>query len=89
MSPSIPSQFPAAHSFAQTNIQLINQLKNDRTPAEIDEVLSGYELACELFSGIFRGSGKPFLAHVIGTASIVAALSAPANLVNAALLHAA
>ena len=89
MNPSFPSQFPAAHSFAQTNIQLINQLKYDYTSSEIDEVLRGYELACDLFSGIFRGSGKPFLAHAIGTASIVAALSAPTHMVNAALLHAA
>jgi amino acid adenylation domain-containing protein len=86
---SSQSQFPATHSFAQTNVQLINQLKNGYTDSEISEVQVGYELACSLFSGIFRGCGKPFLAHAVGTASIVAALDAPIQSVTAALLHAA
>ncbi|MGB5709053.1 MAG: AMP-binding protein [Arenicellales bacterium] len=86
---SSQSQFPATHSFAQTNLQLINQLKNGYTDSEISEVQAAYELACSLFSGSFRGCGKPFLAHAVGTASIVSALDAPIQSVTAALLHAA
>ena len=89
MSPSILSQFPATHSFAQTNVQIFNQIKGGYTQSEIEEVLQSYALASELFSGVVRGSGKPFLAHAVGTASIVAALSAPVHLVISALLHAA
>ncbi|MEJ2177793.1 MAG: hypothetical protein P8Y12_07545 [Gammaproteobacteria bacterium] len=78
-------QFPATHSFAQTNIQLINQLRNDFTEAEIDQVLKGYELACSMFTGSFRGCGKPFIEHAIGTASIIAALKAPIHVVTVSL----
>ncbi|MBI3786231.1 MAG: bifunctional (p)ppGpp synthetase/guanosine-3',5'-bis(diphosphate) 3'-pyrophosphohydrolase, partial [Deltaproteobacteria bacterium] len=48
-----------------------------------------YRFAMQLFSGQFRGSGKPFLCHLVGTASVLAALSAPTPIVAAGLLHAA
>lgn len=48
-----------------------------------------YELAIDLFAGQFRPSGKPFLTHLIGTASILASLNAAATVVAGGLLHAA
>jgi (p)ppGpp synthase/HD superfamily hydrolase len=52
-------------------------------------VKSAYDLAARLFTAEFRGSGKPLLAHLIGTASVLCALEVPAPLLAAAVLHAA
>src|SRR5262249_49358465 len=48
-----------------------------------------YEFATLLFAGHCRASGKPFLAHLVGTASILAAMGADRATVAAGLLHAA
>jgi len=77
-------------TFAQTNIQLINQLWVSGYPAgEIDSVVTSYEVAMRLFTGLFRASGKTFIAHLVGTASILGSLRASSNLIAAGLLHAA
>jgi (p)ppGpp synthase/HD superfamily hydrolase len=76
--------------YAQTYIQLMNQLQTLQYPeAELFEVMKAYQLAMELFSGQYRPSGKTFLAHLIGTASILATLSVSLDLIVAGLLHAA
>jgi len=78
------------HSFAQTNIQLVNQLRdNGYVPAEIGTVVTSYELAMRLFTGLFRASGKTFIAHLVGTASILGTLRASSSIVAAGLIHAA
>src|SRR5690349_6606442 len=76
------------HSCAQTNIQLFNQLRQDAySDGDLKLVRHAYELAMVLFSGRFQPSGKCFIAHVIGTASILAWLRLPAPVVAAGLLH--
>lgn len=78
------------HSYAQTNIQLFNQLHREGyRPAELETVVAAHELATALMTGQFRASGKTFIAHLVGTASIVASLHAARPIVAAALLHAA
>ncbi len=78
------------HRFAQTNIQLFNQLRVLGYPPDgLSPVVGAYELAMRLFTGRFRASGKTFIAHVVGTASILASLRVSLSLVAAALLHAA
>ena len=78
------------HSYAQTNIQLFNQLvRLGWNGADLESVISAYELAASLVTGRFRPSGKTFLAHLVGTSSILAALPSPPSLVIAGLLHAA
>jgi (p)ppGpp synthase/HD superfamily hydrolase len=42
-----------------------------------------------LFAGRFRPSGKTFIAHLVGTASILSSLRVPIEVVAAGLLHAA
>ncbi len=75
---------------AQSNIQLYGQLQRaGYRNEEISEVARAYGLAQELFSAQFRGSGRPFLCHLVGTASILARDVAPVQLVIAGLLHAA
>jgi (p)ppGpp synthase/HD superfamily hydrolase len=78
------------HSFAQTNIQLLNQLRDDGySTAETFPVITSYETAMRLFTGLFRASGKTFIAHLVGTASILGRLRASSSVVAAGLLHAA
>ena len=74
---------------AQTNLQLYNQLVDQgRSDTDLSRVRNAYELAMTLFSGAYRASGKPFLAHLIGTASILAWLELSTDVVIAGLLHA-
>lgn len=78
------------HAYAQTNVQLYEQLRHEGyTVDEIERVFSAYCLAMDLFGGQFRGSGKTFLSHLIGTSSILADLNVPIQVIIAGLLHAA
>ena len=78
------------HSYAQTNIQLFNQLQRLSWSArDVQAAVSAYVLAASLVTGRFRPSGKTFLAHLVGTSSILASLPAPPPIVVAGLLHAA
>jgi hypothetical protein len=77
-------------AIAQTNTQLYRQL-TDAGFAQPDlvRIRDAYELAAELFTGRFRNSHRPFLAHVVGTASLVAVADGRPTMVAAALVHAA
>jgi len=78
------------HRFPQTNLQLYRHLAElGYAAADIASAGRAYELALELFPGTYRGSGKPFLAHLVGTAGIVAGLRARPALIATGLLHAA
>jgi (p)ppGpp synthase/HD superfamily hydrolase len=78
------------HAYAQTNIQLYRQLDEwGYAPDDAVAVARAYDLALRLFTCVYRGSGKPFLAHAVGTASILASLRARPPVVAAGLLHAA
>lgn len=75
---------------AQTNLQLYREMVDQQWPADdLARLRAAYELAAELFSGQYRCSGKPFVSHLVGTASVVAAVDGRRELVLAALLHAA
>lgn len=76
------------HSYAQTIPQLYSQLQRDGySVAEMCGIRNAYELAMVLFSGRLQYSGKVFIAHVVGTASILASLRLPAEVIAAGLLH--
>ena len=73
---------------AQTNLQLFNQLRDAKLPLEdLRLVHRAYELVASLYSGYYQADGKPFVAHSVGVASIVAAVDQPGELVAVALLH--
>jgi len=77
-------------TFAQTNLQLYRQLESVGYSREDRErVAQVYRFSMGLFSGLYRGSEKPFIAHLVGTASILAFHKAPIDLVLTGLLHAA
>jgi (p)ppGpp synthase/HD superfamily hydrolase len=74
--------------YAQTNIQLFNQLQLDGyRDGQLRLIADAYALAAQLFAARIEPTGKCFMAHVIGTASILSANAAPAELVAAGLLH--
>jgi (p)ppGpp synthase/HD superfamily hydrolase len=76
------------HPFAQTIVCLYNQLrKNNYTSREIDLVYKAYRVSKLLFTGRFQPSGKEFISHCVGTASILASVYLPAELVAAGLIH--
>ncbi|OOZ40611.1 hypothetical protein BOW53_07095 [Solemya pervernicosa gill symbiont] len=76
------------YKYAQTNIQLYSQLRAlnfDINAVEL--IFKAYELSLELFPSHFRANGRPFLCHLVGTASIMAEHKFRVELVAAALLH--
>lgn len=83
---------PRAHlcPVAQTNLQLWQQLQVAGYDSdELTLVGKTYRVAFTLFSGRFRASGKSFIAHLIGTASVLVHLKAPTPVIAAGLIHAA
>jgi hypothetical protein len=75
---------------AQTNVQLYRQLRDAGVADdELARVRAAYELGVELFSGRYRRPHRPFIEHLVGTASIVADVDGRPSMVLAALLHAA
>jgi (p)ppGpp synthase/HD superfamily hydrolase len=76
--------------YAQTNLQLYAQLRESGyAEAAIAETRRAYGLAVRLFAGRFRASEKPFVDHLVGTASVLVSIHARQALILAALLHAA
>ena len=76
-------------TYAQTNLQLYGQLQalqySDGDRAAVEK---SYNFAMEIFTGQFRPTKKPFLCHLVGTASILASMEEPIETVIAGLLHA-
>ena len=78
------------HSYAQTNLQLYRQMESQGyTADDLVSLRKAHDLAMRLTAAAFRGSGKPLLAHLVGTASILVSQRQPVDIVAAGLLHAA
>ncbi len=78
------------HGYARTWPQLSNQLIAMRLPVEeIKRVHASYTLSIDLFGSMVRANEAPFLAHTVGTASILAVHGAPTTIVCGGLIHAA
>ena len=76
--------------YAQTNLQLFKQLRGaGYSDADLKLVRAAYDLGMRIFPASFRGSGKPLLAHLVGTASILVSVGQSPTVVTAGLLHAA
>jgi (p)ppGpp synthase/HD superfamily hydrolase len=76
--------------YAQTNIQLYGQLfQAGWADADLRRVQASYGLAMTVFAGHFRPNHKSFLAHLVGTASILATHGGDSSIVAAGLLHSA
>jgi (p)ppGpp synthase/HD superfamily hydrolase len=80
----------ASSKYAQTNVQLFRQMRSEGySQDERQLVFESYELGMHLFCGLYLPSGKPFIDHLVGTASILVSLRMSAHIVAAGLLHAA
>src|SRR5262249_55876232 len=78
------------HVYAQTNVQLFNQLRSEGySKKDRERVRETYEFAMRLFTGLFLPSGKTFIDHLVGTASILASFHVSIEIVAAGLIHAA
>lgn len=74
---------------AQTNLQLYRQLQDAGYGSDsVENINEAYFLAADCTSMLFRGSGKPFVCHLVGTASALVYENCRAEIVTAALLHA-
>jgi (p)ppGpp synthase/HD superfamily hydrolase len=73
---------------AQTNLQLYNQLLRRGDPLEdLVIVHRAYEFLTTLYPGYYQADGKPFVAHGVGVASVLAYLDQPAEMLAFGLLH--
>jgi len=76
--------------YAQTNVQLYDQMLSDGySNSDVATIQHAYDSMQPLFSASFRGSGRPFLTHLVGTASILAEAKQPITIIVAGLCHAA
>ena len=74
--------------YAQTNVQLYRELEAGGCSLEaLAAVRRAYDLATRLFAGRIQSSGRPFLCHLVGTASILARLGRGHDVVAAGVLH--
>ena len=81
---------PSSRHYAQTNVQLYDQMSSTGYSSnDVATIQRAYEAMQPLFSGSFRGSGRPFLTHLVGTASILAEAEQPIAVIVAGLCHAA
>jgi len=76
--------------YSQTHLQLYQQMQNaSYSDADLLLVDRAYRIAMRVFSGYYRPNNKPFLAHLVGVASILTQSNQPATVVAAGLLHSA
>jgi len=74
----------------QTHLELLMQMADSGlyTEEELELCNKAYYISLDCVYNMFRGSGKPFISHLLGTSSILVALGLPAKMVIAGLMHA-
>ena len=76
--------------YAQTLVQLAARMRHHQyADGDVARVAAAHEFATGLFSGWYRPSGDPLLAHLVGVASVLVELRRPVDSVIGGLLHAA
>ncbi|QVL52812.1 MAG: HD domain-containing protein [Cyanobium sp. M30B3] len=74
---------------AQTNLELYAQaISHGYSSDQCRALADAYVFALRQVFSLARGSGKPFIAHLVGTASLVMESGCPDHWVIGALLHA-
>jgi (p)ppGpp synthase/HD superfamily hydrolase len=73
----------------QTNVQLLNDARSAGYPdRDVAQIKIAHDFVAPHFAGWFRASGKPFIAHLVGTAGILCAVRVRTPVVVAGLAHA-
>jgi (p)ppGpp synthase/HD superfamily hydrolase len=81
---------PSDERVAQTNLQLFNQLRDAGwSEPDLARIKSTYALATRILTNRYRPDGKSFVAHGIGTASVLASEGCAVDVVIAGLVHGA
>ena len=84
------AEIMGASELAQTRTDLRElALARGYVPDQVRAFESACDFATLLHNGVYRGDGRPFLNHVIGTASALVRYDLRAEVVIAGLLHAA
>jgi hypothetical protein len=74
---------------AQTNLELCIQMEEmGYSVNEIETVHQAYLFNIDKVYSMYRGSGKPFINHLVGVASIMVSDKQPVVIIQAALMHA-
>ena len=74
--------------YAQTILELLNRLRRDGyAVSDLCMIRDAYALAMRAFTGLVRPSGKTFIAHAVGTASVLHHVGAPPPVTAAGLIH--
>jgi len=77
-------------AFAHTNLQLLKQMRDHGfSQPDVAHLAQAYHKAVPLFSCQYRHCGKPFITHLVSTASILTSKPSSAALIAAGLFHAA
>jgi hypothetical protein len=75
-------------SIAMVNTRLYGQLlAQGRSDDDLWAIRRAYDLTSVLYSGAYQADGRPFTAHAVSVASILALIGMPSNIVAAALIH--
>jgi (p)ppGpp synthase/HD superfamily hydrolase len=84
------NQLQVSTQIAQNYPQFVVQVcAADQSPEQLRTLRSAFDAARRLFAALERPSAKPFLDHLVGTASVAMLGGASTNTVAAALVHAA
>lgn len=74
---------------AQTNLELCLQMEEmGYATNDIEAVHNAYMFNIDKIFSMFRGSGKPFINHLVGVASIMVSGKQSVPMIQAALMHA-
>ncbi len=75
-------------SIAMVNTRLYGQLlAQGRSDDDLWAIRRAYDLTSVLYSGAYQADGRPFTAHVVSVASILALIGMPSTIVAAGLIH--
>lgn len=74
----------------QTNLELYEQMleSSNYTQQDIELVHEAYFFSLPKVNGLYRGSGKPFICHLVGTCSILVALNCSVEVLLSGMMHA-
>lgn len=79
---------PQSIAIAQTNVQLYNQcLADEWAENDLRRLHKAFLISRRVFPSSYRPSGKAFLSHLIGVASILLRWKQPPTIVISGLLH--
>ena len=74
----------------QTNLELYEQMRESSNYSlqDIELIHEAYFFTFPKVNGLYRGSGKPFICHLVGTCSILVSLNCTVDVLLSGMMHA-